>query len=157
MDTSLLHALILGLVEGVTEFLPGAFVKKIQASVATGVQAAFLVGSIVVRTAIPRRRTGSAGSLTLPLKSAPRILKPAARACGGLAMRGAARRRGSRGPEVADRFAYRSAVTLWEKMGRLGGTPPEFLSTHPSPQHRAARRREPFRGWPARAAFSVAR
>ena len=32
-----------------------------------------------------------------------------------------------------------AAVTLWEKMGKLGGSPPEFLSTHPSPENRAAR------------------
>jgi predicted Zn-dependent protease len=27
-------------------------------------------------------------------------------------------------------------------MGKLGGTPPEFLSTHPSPENRAARLKE---------------
>jgi len=48
------------------------------------------------------------------------------------------------GIELAARAGYdpRAAVTLWEKMGRLGGTPPEFLSTHPSPEHRAARLKE---------------
>ena len=48
------------------------------------------------------------------------------------------------GLELAARAGYdpRAAVSLWEKMGRLGGTPPEFLSTHPSPENRAARLRE---------------
>jgi len=45
------------------------------------------------------------------------------------------------GIEIAARAGYdpKAAVTLWEKMGKLGKTPPEFLSTHPSPQNRAAR------------------
>jgi len=30
-------------------------------------------------------------------------------------------------------------VTLWDKMGKEGGGPPEFLSTHPTPQNRSAR------------------
>ena len=48
------------------------------------------------------------------------------------------------GIELAARAGYdpKAAVTLWDKMGGLGGTPPEFLSTHPSPQHRAARLKE---------------
>src|SRR4051812_30124442 len=48
------------------------------------------------------------------------------------------------GIELAARAGYepKAAVTLWEKMGKLGGTPPEFLSTHPSPEHRAARLKE---------------
>jgi predicted Zn-dependent protease len=48
------------------------------------------------------------------------------------------------GLEIAARAGYdpRAAVSLWEKMGKLGGTPPEFLSTHPSPENRAARLRE---------------
>lgn len=49
------------------------------------------------------------------------------------------------GIELAARAGYdpAAAVTLWEKMARLGGGgPPQFLSTHPSPQNRAARLRE---------------
>jgi predicted Zn-dependent protease len=44
------------------------------------------------------------------------------------------------GIEIAARagFEPKSAVTLWEKMGKLGGgRQPEFMSTHPSPEHRA--------------------
>ena len=45
------------------------------------------------------------------------------------------------GIELAARAGFdpRAAVTLWEKMGRQGATPPEFLSTHPSPENRRQR------------------
>lgn len=49
------------------------------------------------------------------------------------------------GIELAARAGYdpKAAVTLWEKMGKLGGgRTPEFLSTHPAPEHRAATLRE---------------
>src|SRR5919197_5928654 len=49
------------------------------------------------------------------------------------------------GIELAARAGYdpKAAVTLWEKMGKLGGkAPPQFLSTHPSPENRAARLKE---------------
>lgn len=43
------------------------------------------------------------------------------------------------GIELAAKAGYdpRAAITLWQKMAKVGGkTPPEFLSTHPSPQNR---------------------
>ena len=49
------------------------------------------------------------------------------------------------GIELAARAGYdpAAAVTLWEKMGKLGGGgPPQFLSTHPTPANRAARLKE---------------
>jgi len=49
------------------------------------------------------------------------------------------------GIELAARAGFdpEAAVTLWEKMAKLGGkAPPQFLSTHPSPENRAARLKE---------------
>jgi len=53
------------------------------------------------------------------------------------------------GTQLAAHAGYdpKAAVTLWEKMAKLGKGPAEFLSTHPSPQNRAAKLRElGFRG-----------
>jgi Zn-dependent protease with chaperone function len=49
------------------------------------------------------------------------------------------------GIELAARAGYdpKAAVALWEKMAKVGGkAPPQFLSTHPSPENRAARLKE---------------
>ena len=48
------------------------------------------------------------------------------------------------GIELAARAGYdpAAAVSLWDKMGKLGGQPPEWMSTHPSPEHRAQRLKE---------------
>ena len=42
-------------------------------------------------------------------------------------------------PVAETGFDPQAAVTLWEKMGRQGAAPPEFLSTHPSPENRRER------------------
>jgi predicted Zn-dependent protease len=44
------------------------------------------------------------------------------------------------GVELAARAGYdpRAAITLWQKMGQVGGSaPPTFLSTHPSSAERS--------------------
>jgi predicted Zn-dependent protease len=45
------------------------------------------------------------------------------------------------GLELAVRAGFKpgAAVTLWQKMGSVGGSPPQFLSTHPSPGNRKDR------------------
>ncbi|MDH5784531.1 MAG: M48 family metallopeptidase [Chromatiales bacterium] len=54
------------------------------------------------------------------------------------------------GMELAARAGYEpmAAVTLWQKMGEAGGaTPPQFLSTHPSPANRQQRLRKLAQKW----------
>jgi predicted Zn-dependent protease len=48
------------------------------------------------------------------------------------------------GTQLAARAGYdpHSAITLWEKMAKLGGGRLEFLSTHPAPENRAAKLKE---------------
>jgi predicted Zn-dependent protease len=48
------------------------------------------------------------------------------------------------GTQLAARAGYdpKAAVSLWEKMAKLGKGPAEFLSTHPSPENRAAKLKE---------------
>jgi predicted Zn-dependent protease len=43
------------------------------------------------------------------------------------------------GTQLAARAGYdpHAAIALWDKMAKLGKGPAEFLSTHPSPEHRA--------------------
>ncbi len=54
------------------------------------------------------------------------------------------------GIELAARAGYdpRAAVTLWQKMEQVGGaSPPQFLSTHPSPANRKERLRKLAEKW----------
>jgi predicted Zn-dependent protease len=48
------------------------------------------------------------------------------------------------GTQLAARAGYdpKAAVSLWDKMAKLGKGPAEFLSTHPSPENRAAKLKE---------------
>ena len=48
------------------------------------------------------------------------------------------------GTQLAARAGYdpKAAVTLWDKMAKLGKGPAEFLSTHPSPENRSAKLKE---------------
>jgi len=48
------------------------------------------------------------------------------------------------GTQLAAHAGYdpKAAVTLWDKMAKLGKGPAEFLSTHPSPENRAAKLKE---------------
>ena len=48
------------------------------------------------------------------------------------------------GTQLAAHAGYdpKAAVTLWDKMAKLGKGPAEFLSTHPSPENRSAKLKE---------------
>ena len=48
------------------------------------------------------------------------------------------------GTQLAAHAGYdpKAAVALWDKMAKLGKGPAEFLSTHPSPEHRAEKLKE---------------
>jgi predicted Zn-dependent protease len=48
------------------------------------------------------------------------------------------------GTQLAARAGYdpHAAIALWDKMAKLGKGPAEFLSTHPSPENRAAKLKE---------------
>jgi predicted Zn-dependent protease len=87
------------------------------------------VGVVAVGVAVDRNRglalTGAA------LAAALAVQRPNSRAAESEADR--------IGIELAAKAGYdpRAAITLWQKMAQVGGKgPPQFLSTHPSPENR---------------------
>ena len=88
------------------------------------------VGVVAVGVAVDRNNRGLA--LTgAALAAALAVQRPNSRAAESEADR--------IGIELAAKAGYdpRAAITLWQKMAQVGGKgPPEFLSTHPSPENR---------------------
>ena len=103
-------------------------------SVAMGMQ----VGALVLAAATASRGDQSSFDRNLPVTQMAAIL-----AIGLPNGRAGELEADQIGIELAARAGYdpRAAVTLWEKMAKEGGSPPEFLSTHPSPDNRVERLR----------------
>lgn len=102
-------------------------------SIAMGLGIASTVAAVAVSSHDPQHRDLALGGLAAAAALA--ITLPNSRSAETAADR--------TGIELAARAGYdpRAAVTLWEKMGKQGASPPQFLSTHPSPENRKERLR----------------
>ena len=103
-------------------------------SMAMGMQ----VGAVVIAAASASRSDSSSFDRNLTLTQMAAVLAIALPNS-----REAEREADQVGIELAARAGYdpRAAISLWEKMAKEGGSPPEFLSTHPSPENRIERLR----------------